>query len=113
MRHQNTYAQLDADWRPRPRPSEDAKTLARKSPPNPKLSDCAANCDSISDRKNRPLLTSRSNRVSAEDEREGLGTPSNDLRDDARAMLANIYDWFAEGFDTADLKDAKRRCSIS
>jgi predicted ATPase len=28
-------------------------------------------------------------------------------RDDARAMLANIYDWFTEGFDTADLKYAK------
>ncbi|MGH7925138.1 MAG: hypothetical protein ACREQH_11185 [Candidatus Binatus sp.] len=25
----------------------------------------------------------------------------------ARAMLAKIYDWFTEGFDTADLKDAK------
>jgi tetratricopeptide (TPR) repeat protein len=25
----------------------------------------------------------------------------------ARAMLANSYDWFSEGFDTADLKDAK------
>ena len=25
----------------------------------------------------------------------------------ARAMLANIYNWFTEGFDTADLKDAK------
>ena len=23
------------------------------------------------------------------------------------AMLAEIYDWFSEGFDTADLKDAK------
>ena len=22
-------------------------------------------------------------------------------------MLADIYDWFTEGFDTADLKDAK------
>jgi hypothetical protein len=22
-------------------------------------------------------------------------------------MLANIYGWFTEGFDTADLKDAK------
>ena len=22
-------------------------------------------------------------------------------------MLANIYNWFSEGFDTADLKDAK------
>jgi predicted ATPase len=27
--------------------------------------------------------------------------------DDARAMLAKIYGWFTEGFDTADLKDAK------
>ena len=28
-------------------------------------------------------------------------------RDEARSMLAEIYDWFTEGFDTADLKDAK------
>ena len=28
-------------------------------------------------------------------------------RDEARAMLGEIYDWFTEGFDTADLKDAK------
>ena len=28
-------------------------------------------------------------------------------RDDARALLAPIYDWFTEGFDTRDLKDAK------
>jgi len=28
-------------------------------------------------------------------------------RDEARTMLANIYNWFTEGFDTADLKDAK------
>jgi tetratricopeptide (TPR) repeat protein len=28
-------------------------------------------------------------------------------RDEARAMLAQIYNWFTEGFDTADLKDAK------
>jgi adenylate cyclase len=27
-------------------------------------------------------------------------------RDEARAMLAEIYSWFTEGFDTADLKDA-------
>ena len=30
-----------------------------------------------------------------------------DHRDEARAMLAEIYNWFTEGFDTADLKDAK------
>jgi len=29
------------------------------------------------------------------------------LRDEARAMLAEIYNWFTEGFDTADLKEAK------
>ena len=28
-------------------------------------------------------------------------------RNDARQLLAEIYDWFTEGFDTADLKDAK------
>ena len=32
---------------------------------------------------------------------------STDRRDEARAMLAEIYNWFTEGFDTADLKDAK------
>jgi predicted ATPase len=28
-------------------------------------------------------------------------------RDEARTMLSEIYGWFIEGFDTADLKDAK------
>jgi predicted ATPase len=28
-------------------------------------------------------------------------------RDEARTMLSEIYNWFTEGFDTADLKDAK------
>ena len=28
-------------------------------------------------------------------------------RDEARAMLAEIYAWFTEGFDTADLREAK------
>jgi len=28
-------------------------------------------------------------------------------RDEARTMLAAIYNWFTEGFDTADLKDTK------
>jgi predicted ATPase len=27
--------------------------------------------------------------------------------EEARTMLAGIYNWFTEGFDTADLKDAK------
>ena len=29
------------------------------------------------------------------------------LRDEARTMLAKIYNWFTEGFDTADLKEAR------
>jgi predicted ATPase len=32
---------------------------------------------------------------------------SRGRRDDAYAMLAEIYNWFTEGFDTADLKEAK------
>ncbi len=28
-------------------------------------------------------------------------------RDDARDLLAPVYDWFVEGFETRDLKDAK------
>jgi predicted ATPase len=30
-----------------------------------------------------------------------------DKKDEARQMLAGIYSWFTEGFDTADLRDAK------
>jgi hypothetical protein len=32
---------------------------------------------------------------------------NNGQRDEARTMLAEIYKWFSEGFDTADLKDAR------
>jgi predicted ATPase len=32
---------------------------------------------------------------------------ATDRKDEAQAMLANIYNWFTEGFDTADLKEAK------
>jgi predicted ATPase len=28
-------------------------------------------------------------------------------KDRARQMLSEIYNWFTEGFDTADLKEAK------
>ena len=28
-------------------------------------------------------------------------------REEARKLLSEIYNWFTEGFDTADLKDAK------
>ena len=29
-------------------------------------------------------------------------------RDDARELLAPVYGWFTEGFDTRDLKEAKK-----
>ncbi|MGH7840711.1 MAG: hypothetical protein ACREQT_04250, partial [Candidatus Binataceae bacterium] len=32
---------------------------------------------------------------------------SQGRRDEARAMLSEIYNWFTEGFDTVDLKEAK------
>ena len=32
---------------------------------------------------------------------------TRERRQEARTMLADIYNWFTEGFDTADLKDAK------
>ena len=32
---------------------------------------------------------------------------SQGRRDEARTMLSEIYGWFTEGFDTADLKEAK------
>jgi hypothetical protein len=32
---------------------------------------------------------------------------SQDKRQDAHDLLAPVYNWFTEGFDTADLRDAK------
>ena len=32
---------------------------------------------------------------------------SQDKRREAHNLLAPVYEWFTEGFDTADLKDAK------
>jgi hypothetical protein len=32
---------------------------------------------------------------------------NTDRRDETRAILTDIYNWFTEGFDTADLKDAE------
>ena len=32
---------------------------------------------------------------------------NQDKRQDALNLLAPVYDWFTEGFDTPDLKDAK------
>jgi hypothetical protein len=34
-------------------------------------------------------------------------TPRADKRTEARELLASVYSWFTEGFDTADLGEAK------
>ena len=33
--------------------------------------------------------------------------PDQGKREEARNLLAPVYDWFTEGFDTLDLKEAK------
>jgi hypothetical protein len=33
--------------------------------------------------------------------------PARSKRDEARDLLAPVYSWFTEGFDTPDLKQAK------
>jgi hypothetical protein len=65
----------------------------------------------------RGRLLSQSDRGRAQPERKVVRTARHcqlarllhdtSRRDEARAMLAEIYGWFTEGFDTADLKDAK------
>ena len=40
-------------------------------------------------------------------EARALGLRDEDKRQQAHNLLAPIYEWFTEGFDTADLKDAK------
>ena len=34
--------------------------------------------------------------------------PLSGKRDEARELLASVYGWFTEGFDTLDLKEAKK-----
>lgn len=55
-------------------------------------------------------------RARSKDAGEDLGVTRNDEprataraegSDEARMMLAEIYRWFTEGFDTLDLKEAK------
>ena len=72
--------------------------------------------DTGADRTGRGRLP-RGYRARAKDGGESAGTGTTTSlarlldkqgrRDEARSMLAEIYNWFTEGFDTADLKDAK------
>jgi len=45
--------------------------------------------------------------------RLSCGLLSKDRRDEAHVMLAEICGWFTEGFDTADLKEAKALLKVS
>jgi len=38
---------------------------------------------------------------------ENARYPQQGKQAEARALLAPVYDWFTEGFDTADLQEAK------
>jgi predicted ATPase len=54
---------------------------------------------------NRPSAKREISGVARDDEPRTAAKQGR--RDGARAMLAEIYGWFTEGFDTAALKDAK------
>ena len=56
--------------------------------------------------RNRPTAKCEVYRVACRDEPRPA-VAKQGRRDEARAMLAEIYGWFTEGFDTADLKHAK------
>jgi predicted ATPase len=53
-----------------------------------------------------PQAESESLGITRDDESRAIAREARQA-DEARAMLADIYNWFTEGFDTADLKDAK------
>ena len=66
-----------------------------------KAEECLTAAISIARRQNAKSLELRSTMSLARLLRD------TSRRDEARAMLSEIYNWFTEGFDTADLKDAK------
>jgi hypothetical protein len=45
--------------------------------------------------------------IARDDEPRANAARDTDRRGEARTMPAEIYTWFTDGFDTADLKDAK------
>ena len=51
----------------------------------------------------RPMALTSKNLVRA----DRSSTPKIGIRYQVSVAIADIYNWFTEGFDTADLKDAK------
>ena len=59
---------------------------------------------SVAQSRRRPLVVGELDRPGS-----GLGLHGQEQgkKDEARELLAPVYDWFTEGFDTRDLKEAK------
>ena len=53
------------------------------------------------------LRSNKLNRGSCARREHGPPLREEGKRNDARDLLAPVYDWFTEGFDTRDLKEAK------
>jgi len=51
--------------------------------------------------------TWREDALARRDDEPRAAAARHQSHEEARAMLADIYNWFTEGFDTADLKEAK------
>ena len=49
----------------------------------------------------------RQNPGAARGDEHGAALPDQGKRDAAGDLLAPVYNWFTEGFDTPDLKEAK------
>jgi predicted ATPase len=61
---------------------------------------------------NRALMTARAQRAKSWELRAAISmtelSRDEGKQDDAHDLLAPIYGWFTEGFDTLDLKEARR-----
>ena len=78
------------------------EALLAKDPSNrPQAEDCLRSAIDLARRRSAKSFELRSTLRLARLLRD------TNRREEARAMLAEIYNWFTEGFDTADLKDAK------
>jgi len=59
----------------------------------------------------RALAVARKQQAKSWDLRVAMSMPrlwrEQGRRDEARELLASVYNWFTEGFDTLDLKEAK------
>jgi predicted ATPase len=57
--------------------------------------------------RNLSRLPAHNGDAMSENRRMSVSKPDQGRRAEARDLLAPVYCWFTEGFDTPDLKDAK------